>query len=115
MVRNGNVRAYAVTASTRLASAPEIPTVDEAGLIGLYDSFWSGLWLPKGTPTDVIMKLNFSVMKALADPSVRERISNLGMEVPPVDRQSPEALGALQQAEIEKWWPIIKAANIKPE
>jgi tripartite-type tricarboxylate transporter receptor subunit TctC len=115
MVRSGSLRAYAVTASTRLASAQEIPTVDEAGLPGLYISFWGGLLAPKGTPKNVIAKLNLAARSALADPAVRQRISDLGMETPPGEQQTPEALGALQKADIAKWWPIIKAANIKGE
>jgi tripartite-type tricarboxylate transporter receptor subunit TctC len=115
MVRSGRIRAYAVTANSRLAFAPEIPTVDEAGLPGLYDSVWGGLFVPKGTPQDAITKLNSIAVKTLADSAVRERIDSLGMEIPAPEQQTPQALGALQKAEIEKWWPIIKTANIKPE
>jgi tripartite-type tricarboxylate transporter receptor subunit TctC len=114
-VRSGNIKAYAVTAKTRLPAAPDIPTVDEAGLPGLYISVWYGLWVPKGTPKDVIGTLNAAAKVAMADPAVRTRMADLGLEVPPPDQQSPEALGALQKAEIDKWWPIIKAANIKGE
>jgi tripartite-type tricarboxylate transporter receptor subunit TctC len=115
LVRSGRLRAYAVTAKIRLATAPDIPTADEAGLPGLYSSVWSGLFAPKGTPKDVIAKLNSAIVSALADPSVRQRIADVGMESPAPEQQTPEALGALQKAEIEKWWPIIKAANIKGE
>ena len=114
-VRAGTIKSYAVTAKTRLAVAPEIPTVDEAGLPGLYVSFWHGLWAPKGTPKDIIGKLNAAVVSALADPTVRQRLVDLGQEIYPHEQQTPEALGAFQKAEIEKWWPIIKAAGIKPE
>jgi tripartite-type tricarboxylate transporter receptor subunit TctC len=114
-VRAGTIRAYAVTAPTRLTSAPDIPSVDEAGLPGLYATVWSGFWVPKGTPGDVIARLNAAVVDALADASTRERLADLGLEIPSRDRQSPEALRRLQQAEAEKWWPIVKAANIKPE
>jgi tripartite-type tricarboxylate transporter receptor subunit TctC len=115
MVRAGKIRAYAVAAKTRLASAPDIPTVDEAGLPGLYNSAWGSLLAPKGTPGDVIAKLNSAIVNALADPAVSRRIADIGMEIPPRDRLTPEALRALQMTEAEKWWPIIKAANIKPE
>jgi tripartite-type tricarboxylate transporter receptor subunit TctC len=114
-VRGGKIKAYAVTANTRLASAPEIPTVDEAGLPGFYISIWSGMWAPKGTPTDVITKLNAAVVDALAHPTVRQQLADLGQAVPPRDQQTPEALRTFQKAEIEKWWPIIKAAGIKAE
>jgi tripartite-type tricarboxylate transporter receptor subunit TctC len=114
-VRAGKIRAYAVTAKTRLASAPEIPTVDEAGLPGFYISVWHGLWVPKGTPNDVIAKLNAAVVEALADPAVRQRLAELGQEIPLREQQTPEALSTFHKAEIDKWWPIIKASNIKAE
>jgi tripartite-type tricarboxylate transporter receptor subunit TctC len=114
-VRAGTIKAYAVMAKTRLAAAPDIPTVDEAGLPGFYMSAWQGLWVPKGTPMTVIAKLNAAILDAVADPTVRSRLADVGQDVFPRDQQTPEALGALQRAEIEKWWPIIKAANIKAE
>jgi tripartite-type tricarboxylate transporter receptor subunit TctC len=114
-VRAGRIRAYAVTAKTRMDSAPEIPTVDEAGLPGLYMSVWSALWVPKGTPKEVIAKLNAAAVESLADPLVRKRLGDIGVDIPPRDQQTPEALGALHRAEVEKWWPLIKAENIKSE
>jgi len=112
-VRTGQLKAFAVAAKSRLAEAPEIPTVDEAGLPGFYVTFWVGLWAPKGTPKDFIAKLNSAAGAALADATVRMRLAELGFEIFPRDQQTPEALAALQKAEIEKWWPIIKAAGIK--
>ncbi|HKD26769.1 MAG TPA: tripartite tricarboxylate transporter substrate-binding protein [Xanthobacteraceae bacterium] len=114
-LRGGKIKAYAVTASTRLASAPDIPTVDEAGLPGFHMSTWYGLFGPKAMPRDVLAKLNAATVSALADPTVGRRFADLGLDTTPREQQTPEALAALQRAEIEKWWPIIKAANIKPE
>jgi tripartite-type tricarboxylate transporter receptor subunit TctC len=114
-VRGGNLKAYAVAAKTRLAVAPEIPTVDEAGLPGFYRSVWIGLWMPKGASKDVIAKLNAAVQAVLAEPNLRTRIAGLGQEIFPREQQTPGALATFQKSEIEKWWPIIKAANIKGE
>jgi tripartite-type tricarboxylate transporter receptor subunit TctC len=114
-VRGRTIRAYAVTAKKRLVSAPDIPTVDEAGLPDFYIAVWHGLWAPKGTPKEVIGKLTAAVREALADPTVQKRLVELGQDIPPPEQQSPEALAAYHKAEIDKWWPIIKAANIKGE
>ena len=114
-LRSGELRAYAVAAKTRLATAPDVPTVDEAGLPGFYRSIWIGLWLPKGAPRDIASRLNAAVQVALAEPKLRTRIAELGQEMFPPEQQTPEALAALQAAEIEKWWPVIKQANIKGE
>jgi tripartite-type tricarboxylate transporter receptor subunit TctC len=114
-VRGGAIKAYAVTGPTHLTVAPEIPTVDEAGLPGLHVLGWYGLFAPKGTPKAIVARLNAAVAEALADPGVRARLADLGQDIYPRDQQTPEVLAALQKAEIEKWWPIIKAANIKAE
>ncbi|XIA62974.1 tripartite tricarboxylate transporter substrate binding protein BugD [Bradyrhizobium sp. TZ2] len=112
-VRAGNIRAYAITDSKRVESASDIPTVDEAGLPGFHMTLWSGLWVPKGTPNDVVAKLNTAAVDALNDPAVRKQLENLGLQMPPKEKLTPEALGAWQKAEIAKWWPMIKAANVK--
>jgi tripartite-type tricarboxylate transporter receptor subunit TctC len=114
-VRAKTIKAYAVTTKTPLAAAPEIPTVDAAGLPGFYVEVWHGLWVPKGTQASVIAKLNSAVVDTLADSTVRVRLDELSQEIPAPDQQTPQALGLFQKAEAEKWWPIIKAANIKPE
>jgi tripartite-type tricarboxylate transporter receptor subunit TctC len=114
-VRAGTIKGYAVAAKSRLATAPDIPTVDEAGLPGFYFWGWSGLWAPKGTPKEVIAKLSTAVADGLAEAAVRSRFADIGMQVFPREQQTPEALSAHQKAEIAKWWPIIKAAGIKVE
>ena len=112
-VRAGTIRAYAITDERRLDSAPEIPTTDEAGLPGFHMTLWSGLWVPKNTPREIVAKLNAAAIDALNDPLVRRQLENLGLQMPPADQLSPEALGLKQKAEIAKWWPMIKAANVK--
>src|SRR5580704_16577286 len=114
-LRAGSIKAYAVPARHRLTAAPDIPTVDEVGLTGLYVSSWQALWAPKATPKIVIDKLNAAVVDALSDPAVRQRLVDLGQEIPPREQQTPEALGIRQTAELETWRPIIKAADIKAE
>jgi tripartite-type tricarboxylate transporter receptor subunit TctC len=114
-VNAGTIKAYAVTARSRVAVAPDIPTVDEAGLPGFYFSFWHAIWVPKNTPKPIIAKLNEAVVVALADPTVRKRLTDIAQDIFPRDQLTPEALGAFHRAEAEKWWPIIKAAGIKAE
>lgn len=113
LFKAGKIRVYAVTSSERLASAPDVPTVDEAGAPGLHIAIWHGLWAPKGTPAAAIIKLNAAVRTALADPAVRQRFSEMGQEIPGLDQQTPSGLAELQKAEIAKWSPIIKAAGIE--
>ena len=114
-IRSGGIRAYAITDTKRLKAAPEIPTAEEAGLPGFHMTLWSGLWVPKGTPKDVIARLNTAAVEAMADPAVQKRLNDLGLEVPAREQQTPQALGVWHKAEIDKWWPIIKKAGIKPE
>ncbi len=111
----GSAKPFAVTGKTRLPNAPNIPTVDEAGVPGFFATLWYGLWVPKGTPKDLIAKLNATMTQVLSSPPVRLRFAELGIEISPHDQQSPEALRAYQKAEAERWWPIIRAANIKVE
>ncbi len=113
--RGGKVRVFAVMAKNRFFPAPDVPTVDEAGVPGLHFPFWHGLWAPKGTPKDVVATVNAAVVETFADPAVRKRFADLGMEIPPREQLTPQALYAHHKAEIEKWWPIIKSANIKLE
>ena len=114
-IRAGKIKPYAVTAKSRLAAAPEIPTVDEAGLPSFYMSIWHAYWVPKATPRAVIDRLNAAIVESLADPDVRKRLADLGQEIPPRDQQTPEALRMWHKAEIDKWWPLIRGANIRAE
>jgi tripartite-type tricarboxylate transporter receptor subunit TctC len=111
----GSVKPYAITGRTRLPSLPNIPTADEAGLPGFFASLWYGLWVPKRTLKDIIAKLNATMVQVLAGPAARERFADLGIQIAPLVQQSPEALRELQKAEMQRWWPIIKASNIKAE
>jgi tripartite-type tricarboxylate transporter receptor subunit TctC len=115
LVHDGRIRGYAVTAKKRIDAAPEIPTANESGLPGFYTSVWNALWVPKGTPKETIAKLNAAVTAGLADPELQKRMTEMGLDNVDSDQHSPEALGALRQAEIDKWWPIIKAAGLKAE
>jgi tripartite-type tricarboxylate transporter receptor subunit TctC len=114
-VRTGAIKAFAVTAKTRSPVVPDIPTVDEGGVPGLYVAGWFGLFAPRGTPRDVVARLNGALVDALADPGLRARFADLGQEVAARELQTPDGLAAFHKAEIEKWWPIIRAANIKGE
>jgi tripartite-type tricarboxylate transporter receptor subunit TctC len=114
-VKSGDVKGYAVTSQNRLAIAPEIPTADEAGMPGYFFNFWHALWVPKGTPRPIVDKLNAAVQKALADPNIRQRLNDLAQVIYPPEMRTPEGLHAFQKSEVEKWYPIIKAAGIKPE
>jgi len=114
-IRGGKMKAFAVMAKTRWPALPDVPTTDEIGTPGMYISFWHGLWVPKGTPKEVIIKLNGAVVDTLADPAVRQHLTDLGQVIATREQQTPAALAAYHKAEIEKWWPIIRAANIKVE
>lgn len=114
-MRSGSVKAYAVTADNRLSLVPDLPTVDEAGLPGLHVAVWHAIWTPKGTPKDVVATLNSAVANVLDNPAVRKRLNDIGQELYSRDRYTPEALAALQRAEVQTWWPIIKASNSKAE
>ena len=114
-LRGGRIKIFAVMAKSRTATAPDIPTVDEAGAPGLHISPWQAIWAPKGTPKDVVAKLNAAVVHALHDPDIRKKLAEQSYDIGPREEQTPEYLGAFHKAEIEKWWPIIKAAGIKPQ
>ena len=114
-IKGGNVRALAVTSDKRLEAAPDIPTVDEAGAPGTYISTWYGLWVPKGTPQEVVDKLGAAARAAMADPALRQRLASLGQQIPPPEQQTAAALAAYQKAEIEKWHAIIREAGIKAQ
>jgi len=114
-VRGGKIKAFAVMSTTRWPALPDVPTTDEVGVPGMYISFWHGLWVQKGSPASVVAKLNAAVVAALADGNVRKRLTDLGQVIASREQQTPEALADYHRAEIEKWWPIIKAANIKVE
>jgi tripartite-type tricarboxylate transporter receptor subunit TctC len=111
----GTIKAFAVAAPRRVTVAPDIPTVDEAGLPGLYIKPWHSLWVPHGTPQDVVAKLSGAAMDALADPAVQARLADIGQQVVPREQQTPQALAAYYKSETDKWWPIVKAAGLKPE
>ena len=114
-VRSGQIKAYAVLGNTRWFAAPDIPSTTEIGLPDLAITFWIGLWAPKGTPKHIISKINAAVLAAHADENIRQRLRDQGVEPPPPEQQTSEAFGALHKAELEKWWPFIKAANIKAQ
>jgi tripartite-type tricarboxylate transporter receptor subunit TctC len=114
-VRGGNLKPYAIAGRARISVAPDIPTVDEAGLPDFHRLVWIGLWMPKGASSEMIRKVNTAVQTVLAEPSLRARVSQLGQEIFPLEQQTPDGLAAFQRSEIEKWWPIIKAAGIKAE
>jgi len=115
LVHDGRIKAYSVTAKKRIVAAPEIPTANEAGLPGFYTSVWNALWAPKATPKEAIAKINAAITTAMADEKFQKRMVDLGLDMPDADQRTPEALGALREAEIDKWWPILKAAGLKAE
>ena len=114
-LRAGSIKVFAVTSKTRTVSAPDVPTTDEGGLAGFHSANWYGLWAPKGTPKDIVVRVNRAVVEALADPELAKQLSGQGLDLPPADQRTPEALAAFHKSEIEKWWPILKAAGIKAQ
>jgi tripartite-type tricarboxylate transporter receptor subunit TctC len=114
-VRGGSVKAYAVMSKDRWQALPDVPSIDESGTPGLYVAYWHAMWAPKGTPRDVIAKLNAAVGRALADPAASKRLSDVGHDVFPAAQRSPEALAAYHKAEIDKWWPIVRASGLKAQ
>jgi tripartite-type tricarboxylate transporter receptor subunit TctC len=114
-ILGGAIKGFGIMSKTRLAAVPDVPTVDEAGAPDLYLLQWNAVWAPRGTPGDIVMKLNAAIVRTMADPSVRKKLADLGQEIYPPERQTPDALAAFQKAELEKWVPIITAANIKVE
>ena len=115
LIATGSITPFAVTGSKRLSASPDIPTADEAGLAGFLASLWYGLWVPKDTPKDIVEKLNSTLKHVLTDPAVQRRFEDLGIQISPRDQQSPEALRTFQKAEMERWWPVIKASNLRGE
>ena len=114
-VRSGAIKAYAVLGKERWSALPDVPSIEEAGVPSLYVSYWHGLWAPKGTPLDIVARLNAAVMAALAEPGVIRRYAEIGQEAWPRAQQTPEALAAFHKAETERWWPIVRASKLKAE
>ena len=114
-LRSGKIKAFAVMSKERWPAAPDVPAFDEIGVPGMYISFWNGIWVPKATPDDIIAKLDAALVDALADANVRQRLTELGHVIATREEQTPEGLAAFHKSELEKWWPIMQAANIKPE
>lgn len=114
-VKSGNIKAYAVMSKERWAALPDVPSIDEAGASGLYVAYWHAMWAPKGTPKEIIARLNAAVVRALTDPNVKKRLADIGQDVWPREQQTPEALAAYHKSEIDKWWPIIRASGLKAQ
>jgi tripartite-type tricarboxylate transporter receptor subunit TctC len=114
-VRAGSVKAYAVMSKTRWQALPDVPSADESGTPGLYVAYWHAMWAPKGTPKDIVTKLNAAVGRALADPNVSKRLSDIGHDPFPADQRTPQALAAYHKAEIDRWWPIVRASGLKAQ
>ena len=114
-LKAGNIKAYAMTSPERIGAAPDVPTTAQAGLPAFRASLWYGLWVPKGTPKEVVAKLNATMLDVLNDAAVKKRFAELGLDPPARAQQTPDALRTLQKTEADRWWPVIKAANIKPQ